>query len=43
MSIRSDATSSGNPTHSESNDPFDVFAGLTPIDVIDGELVPRRR
>jgi hypothetical protein len=33
------AGSAGSP---EGDEP-DVFAGLVPIDVVDGELVPRRR
>ncbi|MFG6444280.1 hypothetical protein ACFXQA_03300 [Microbacterium sp. P07] len=29
--------------HHDDTDFADIFAGLTAIDVIDGELVPRRR
>lgn len=36
-------TASDNDGHpNDSTDPADVFAGLMAIDVIDGELVPRR-
>jgi hypothetical protein len=36
-------TASDNDGHpNDVTDPADVFAGLTAIDVIDGELVPRR-
>lgn len=36
-------TASDNDGHpNDATDPADVFAGLTAIDVVDGELVPRR-
>ncbi|MFL2001084.1 MULTISPECIES: hypothetical protein [unclassified Microbacterium] len=43
MTTHPGPTASDNDGHpNDATDPADVFAGLLAIDVIDGELVPRR-